>query len=263
MAERAVRTKDEGEALDERQDDVRARVLSAAVTLIDKGGAATLSMREVARAAGVSHQAPYHYFADREAILAAVAEHGLDLLTERLVVAFEEDRSAVDRFYEAGIAYVTFACENPGLFRVMFRHDIVDPNRFPKLQTCGERAYDCLPVIVRALIAESVAPVPSEQGLIVLSWSVVHGLACLLLDGPLVFKMPNALTGVAQRDATIREALSAMRHLLEAASRQPGRRGGRGGAEASSTKAKGGKPPAAKRRAPKVSAPKRSTSKKG
>src|SRR4051794_3541622 len=100
-------------------DDVRARVLDAAVKLIDKVGLAGVSMREVARAAGVSHQAPYHYFADREAIFAALAQQGFETLAEHLEKTIQGSAPAVDRFVDAGRIYVEFAFEHPALFRIM------------------------------------------------------------------------------------------------------------------------------------------------
>src|SRR5438105_1608095 len=91
---------------DAASEDVRARVLGAAMRLIEEGGLASLSMREVARAAGVSHQAPYHWFADREAILAAMAEEGFRLLTDRLEAATVPGSSASEHLESLGRAYV-------------------------------------------------------------------------------------------------------------------------------------------------------------
>jgi AcrR family transcriptional regulator len=194
-------------------DDVRERVLHAAIRLIDSGGLASLSLREVAREAGVSHQAPYHYFADREAILAALAEQGFLLLTESLDRARDPGKSAAEHVVLLGKAYVHFACEHASLFRIMFRPDVVAPERFPKLLECGERAFQMLPTVVEQCIAEGFPADPSFQAHVVLNWSVVHGLACLLLDGPLALKLPDA---VKERDQLIDEVTMAMRLLIEA-----------------------------------------------
>jgi AcrR family transcriptional regulator len=195
-------------------DDVRASVLAAAVKLIDKGGLASLSMREVARTAGVSHQAPYHYFADREAILAALADEGFKILSTRLENARDPEGTSGENFSALGQAYVHFALDHPSLFRIMFRPDFVDHERFPELTTSGERAFANLPKIVEECISEGFPATPSAEAHVILNWSLVHGLACLILDGPLAIKVPA--TASKQRDAIIDDVMQAMRGLIEA-----------------------------------------------
>lgn len=194
-------------------DDVRGRVLNAAVKLIDRGGLAGLSMREVARAAGVSHQAPYHYFADREAIFAALAEEGFKILAMRLENTVASDEPAVDRFVQAGQTYVEFALDHPALFRLLFRPDVVATERFPEARACGERAFRTVPALVQACIEEGLPAEPSVQALVVLAWSIPHGLACLLLDGPLAMKVPDAVNA---REQLTRDVMASVRALLVA-----------------------------------------------
>ncbi|MFI5308928.1 MAG: TetR/AcrR family transcriptional regulator [Polyangiales bacterium] len=108
---------------------LRERILQASVELIEVEGLAALSLREVARRAGVSHQAPYHHFADREAILGAIAEQGFRILRaalERAVAHGRDVHSAAESLAACGRAYVEFACEHPAHFRVMFRPELVD-----------------------------------------------------------------------------------------------------------------------------------------
>jgi len=140
-------------------------------------------MREVARRAGCTHQAPYHYFANREAILAALVREGFDELADMLAAAHEglgnADLHAI--LVASGNAYVEFALRHPGVFRVMFRPDVCDPERFPEVVQAGERARHELARLARAMMGDG-AQLEAE----VLIWSGVHGLASLLLDGPLV-----------------------------------------------------------------------------
>jgi AcrR family transcriptional regulator len=192
-------------------DDVRGRVLNATVKLIDKVGLAGVSMREVARAAGVSHQAPYHYFVDREAIFAALAEEGFKILTLRLENDLGTTEPAVDRFVRAGQTYVEFALDHPALFRIMFRPDVVAMERFPTVHACGERAFQILAALVQACVAEGLPAEPSVQAIVVLAWSIPHGLACLMLDGPLALKMPELL---AARERLTSDVMATMRNLL-------------------------------------------------
>ncbi|MBX3225092.1 MAG: TetR/AcrR family transcriptional regulator [Labilithrix sp.] len=198
-------------------DDVRGGVLAAAVKLIEKDGLAALSMREVARAAGVSHQAPYHYFEDRESILAAIAEEGFTVLAQRMENAVDSEAAPAERLATLGRVYVEFACDHPALFRVMFRPDFVDAGRFPRVRTCGERAFATLPAAVQACIDDGLPVEPSVQALMVLAWSMAHGFACLLLDGPLALKLPDA---VEHRDALIRDVATAMQAMFESKSRR-------------------------------------------
>lgn len=163
--------------------DLRAELLRTSRKLLDESGPSALSMREVARRAGCTHQAPYHYFANREAILAALVREGFDELADRLASARERlegaDRRAV--LTASGNAYVEFALRHPGVFRVMFRPDVCDPERFPEVVQASERARDEL-----ARLARHVAGEETSLEIEVLFWSGVHGLASLLLDGPLV-----------------------------------------------------------------------------
>ena len=150
-------------------------------------GADALSMREVARRAGCTHQAPYHYFANREAILAALVEAGFDELANRLCEAHDlvgtEDLGTVAE--ASGNAYVEFALTNPGVFRIMFRRDMCDPARFPGIQVASRRTYDELGRLARIRFGEHAIR-EHETAL----WASVHGLAVLLLDGPMADELP-------------------------------------------------------------------------
>src|SRR5262245_58410849 len=122
--------------------DLRQKVLDASLALIKEGGLDRLSMREVARKAGVSHQAPYHYFSDREAILAAVAGEGFAKMEESLVRAAAEAGADPVKAVEAmGRAYVEFALRNPGYFQAMFRADAVPLDRYPEARQREDEAF--------------------------------------------------------------------------------------------------------------------------
>ena len=162
--------------------DLRSELLRTSRQLLDESGPGALSMREVARRAGCTHQAPYHYFANREAILAALVHEGFDELADRLASAYEGLESTDLRaiLTASGNAYVEFALRHPGVFRVMFRPDVCDPERFPEVVQAGGRARHELARLAKAVMGDG-AQVEAE----VLIWSGVHGLASLLLDGPL------------------------------------------------------------------------------
>jgi AcrR family transcriptional regulator len=136
--------------------DLRAAILEAAARMIEKQGVEALSVREAARRAGVSHNAPYRHFPDREALMAALAAQGFGELRTAL-----EGRSG----QQLGEAYVRFALEHPQRFRLMF--------------AAGSE---------RVGFQERFAAVFGELGAGAslagaAAWSLVHGLAMLLLDG--------------------------------------------------------------------------------
>ena len=155
--------------------DLRVALLRAAAELLAEQGEAAISLREVARRAQVSHNAPYRHFADREALLAALAEQGFNELLEHMrVVAQGEQGQAV--LAALGRCYVDFALQRRGLFRLMFTGTL-ERNRYPALLEAAQALHRQLEQAVAALVADA-------EGIVSLSaWSLVHGLAQLLLEG--------------------------------------------------------------------------------
>ncbi|MEQ1607358.1 MAG: TetR/AcrR family transcriptional regulator [Hyphomonadaceae bacterium] len=166
------------------KDDVRAGILRASLELMNEGGLGSLSMREVARRAGVSHQAPYHYFQDREAILAELAGEGFEQLYDYMVSAIGLARDRASKNRAMGEAYVRFALNNPEVFRLMFRCEMVDLSRYPDAKAKADR---CFNVPVEVLGASGTSADKSNPDLtpVIATWSLAHGLATLLLEGKL------------------------------------------------------------------------------
>jgi AcrR family transcriptional regulator len=162
------------------ETSLRDRIVDGAIALLEAEGLETLSMREVARRAGVSHQAPYRHFEDRAAILAAVAARGFIELEARLRAA-RAPRSAKRWLVDALVAYVQFALDRPALFRVMFRSELSDQERFPERASVARAAYAQLHEMAAAT-ARAGAPAREIDALASYHWSVAHGLATLLID---------------------------------------------------------------------------------
>lgn len=181
--------------------DLRQRILDTSLQLLETEGLAALSMREVARRAGVTHQAPYHHFADRESILAELVTQGFGDLTRRLARANARAASGerLAAAIDSGQAYVGFALDHPGLFRIMFRPEVCDPARFPAAQVAGTAARGELLRLVRLLHGSD-----DSEAVASVYWAQVHGLACLMVDGPLA----QALPGPRERRAHLRETLT-------------------------------------------------------
>ncbi|HSE40939.1 MAG TPA: TetR/AcrR family transcriptional regulator, partial [Acidobacteriota bacterium] len=120
--------------------DLKNALVETAAKLVAEHGAGSVSLREVARAAGVSHAAPYHHFKDKNGLLAAVAEEGFrrfDTYQERALRAAPSEPS--ERLRALGRAYVRFALSNPHFFRVMFRDDLIKSEDYPSLSQVAKR----------------------------------------------------------------------------------------------------------------------------
>jgi AcrR family transcriptional regulator len=162
--------------------DLRRALLRGARKRLEREGVEGLSLRMVAAEAGVSHAAPYHHFADRDALVAALAAEGFDGLTQALAAADAAPaRTTRARLVELGVAYVGFARANPALFRLMFGPILGRKASYPELLASAGAALAVLQNAVTRVVGERKAP----EGTLA-SWSLIHGLATLRVDGALV-----------------------------------------------------------------------------
>ena len=170
----------------EQHGDVRRLVLDAAIAIIESEGAESLSMREVARRAGVSHQAPYHYFGDRSGIFAVISEEGFSSLAQAFRNVDETEMPAAKAGF---IAYLNFAREHVGHFRVMFRNDICGVTTHDLTAVAADSAFEELRLMVARITGPEIDPNDAFTFATML-WSLSHGLATLVIDGPLPNKVP-------------------------------------------------------------------------
>ena len=170
----------------EQHGDVRRLVLDAAIAIIETDGADSLSMREVARQAGVSHQAPYHYFSDRSGIFAAISEEGFSGLAQAFRDVHETEMPAAKAGF---IAYLNFSREHIGHFRVLFRNDICGVITHASTQTAADSAFEELRLMVARITGPEIDP-NNAFTFATMLWSLSHGLATLVIDGPLPNKVP-------------------------------------------------------------------------
>src|SRR4030088_1754557 len=185
--------------------DLRAACLSAALELLEEGGATALSLRAVARRAGVSPAAPYRHYADREALVSAVAAVGYRELAERLAAAHPSP-STPEQLAGVAIAYVQFALERPALFRIMFGEPCDRNDEERAAATAAVSLY------VREIVARSF-PQADAEALATAMWALVHGLAFLHLDGKLAASTTSV---VARRMAAAIDALLAAANISPA-----------------------------------------------
>ena len=165
--------------------DLRAALVRAAMELLEESGETALSLRAVARRAGVSPAAPYRHYADREALVSAVAAVGYRELAERLAAAHPSP-STPDQLASVATAYVQFALERPALFRIMFGEPCDRDNDERVAATAAVSQY------VRAIV-ERTFPQADAEALATAIWALVHGLAFLYLDGKLDASSPTAV----------------------------------------------------------------------
>jgi AcrR family transcriptional regulator len=158
--------------------DLRQAVLAAAVAAITESGPAALSLRDLARRAGVSHAAPAHHFGDKAGLLTALAAQGYDLLADALSAA----QQRTGEFLEVGVAYVRFAVEHRAHFEVMYRPDLYHADD-PAVLAAEARTSEALYGGVDALPDARTGPDAMLAG--VAAWSLVHGFATLWLNGAL------------------------------------------------------------------------------
>jgi AcrR family transcriptional regulator len=168
--------------------DLRTALVDAAMKLLEESGETDLSLRAVARRAGVSPAAPYRHYADREALVSAVAAVGYRELAERLAAAHPSP-STPEQLASVAIAYVQFALERPALFRIMFTEPCDRDNDERVTATAAVSQY------VHAIV-ERTFPQADAAALATAIWALVHGLAFLYLDGKLDAATP---TVVAER----------------------------------------------------------------
>lgn len=167
--------------------DLKRALLDASLGMLNEpGGANLLTLREVARRAGVSHAAPYRHFPSKEALIAEVAEEGFKQLRVEMLTRAEPFKDDPLRAHEViGVGYVMFAVGHPAHFRVMFGADLAFEIS-EGLSQAGQAAFAVnVESVIRCQQAGLMRP-GDPMELAVSSWAVAHGLAQLIIDGRLV-----------------------------------------------------------------------------
>ncbi len=158
--------------------DLAPLIMELAVEEIASSGTEHLSLRSLARKAGVSQAAPYHHFSNKTGLLAALATKGFNDLRERLSAAQALSSSTGTQLLEMGVAYVEFTIENPVVYEIMFGQSFAD---FSDQNELHEAAYKCLLELqdcLKRLVKEKQVTI-NQQKLMGVLWSAVHGVASL------------------------------------------------------------------------------------
>jgi len=186
--------------------NLRGALIDTAVAQARAGGADAVVLRDAARRTGVSHNAAYRHFADRDDLLAEVSERGMAELEQRMrdrladLPDADHGEPACARLQAVGREYVHFALAEPGLFATAFAC------ARPKDGAPGQGPYGVLSTVLDELVTTGVLPAERRPGADVTCWAAVHGFAVLCLQGPL-------------RDLSEREREAQLDGLLERLSR--------------------------------------------
>ena len=157
--------------------DLRRALLDAAASAIEESGVAALSLRDLARRAGVSHAAPAHHFGDKAGLLAALAAEGYEMQADAL--------EAEDSFLEIGVAYVRFAVQHRAHFEVMYAPELYLYHADdPALAAARDRSGAVLYRSVEELPDAAADPGAVREAALA-AWSIAHGFATLWLSGSL------------------------------------------------------------------------------
>lgn len=159
--------------------DLRNALIQAATTVLVEKSAAALSLREVARVAGVSHAAPYRHFRDKAALLRVLAQGGFERLTAAINTAAENSpHNPEQKLIEAGVAYVRNALQHPEITRLMFAATIEPPQDRAYL-VASAASYEALLDIIREGVEQGSFRQQPPQQLVLVAWASMHGLAML------------------------------------------------------------------------------------
>jgi AcrR family transcriptional regulator len=195
--------------LDERpyhHGNLRSALLATASKQIEQIGFEALSLRDLAASLDVSRAAPYRHFADRRALLAALAADGFKELENRARVALAKEATPSSRLVAGARAYLAFALRRPQLFRLMFVSDLLtaEESRDPALI----RVANSFHARFEALVAENCASVDDKtiKAAALTFWSILHGFALLRMGKRLMPFMLGPLTDVALREAILAAA---------------------------------------------------------
>src|SRR6478752_291720 len=150
--------------------DLRNGLLEAARAILEEESLAALTLRAVARRAGVSHAAPYRLFPNHEALLVELSIEGFDELREAVAEGAKAQGNESDKIANIGAAYMRFVAQRPALARLMFGGQLPNRDQFPALGLKADA------------IGEEIGAALSDNALGLAVWAAVHGLAMLVLE---------------------------------------------------------------------------------
>ena len=187
-------------------------LLKAAEQVLERDGLAGLTLRAVAREAGVSHAAPTHHFGDLTGLLSELAAIGYRQFNAAAIAAADAAGTADEKGAARGRAYVAYALAHPGMYSLMFRTERLDMKR-PALDEAADAAFAGLAGSIAAQRHEEIAAEAlslDQAAAIVRAWSLVHGFTMLLLDGRIagiLHRLPKGTDPATLLDAVLKTSV--------------------------------------------------------
>jgi AcrR family transcriptional regulator len=164
--------------------DLKNSLVRAGVDILSEQGTRGLSLRKVAERAGVSHNAPYSHFPDKQALIAAISTEGFKQLYAELdtvIAAYPDDPKR--QLQESAWTYVLFAMNHTDSFKLMFSGVLEKEKEYPEFVQISHQTFDRLTEIVRACQAAGILRAAPPEMMAVAVWGQVHGIISLLLEG--------------------------------------------------------------------------------
>ena len=164
--------------------DLKNALIQAGVKILAREGVSGLSLRKVAKQAGVSHAAPYSHFADKQALIAAISTEGFKQLHVRIeeIISVNKNNPAT-LLVETAWAYMQFALNEPDRFKLMFSSVLEKEKEYPDYVQYSQQNFSQIVEIVKICQAEKILRTDSPELTTVSVWSAVHGLIMLILEG--------------------------------------------------------------------------------
>ena len=163
--------------------NLRCVLIDTAVEIISEQGAKNLSLRKIAKRAGVSHAAPYRHFKDKNAILGAVARQGFDMMLRKTQERIAQSKgNELDHFAICGLSYIDFALNYPSHYRVMFGTRVENSYFSDELKPESIPIFKLLRDIIMVCQEKGLLKAGDPQELAIAAWSIVHGFAMLRID---------------------------------------------------------------------------------
>jgi AcrR family transcriptional regulator len=172
--------------------NLKQTLLEAAVKVLAKEGPRAFTLREVARRAKVSHNAPYRHFRDKDELLAAVAAQGFERLADSMIAAAAQANNPLQALEASGLGYVRFALQWPEHFSTMFDYT-QNLNSCPDYAASGRRAFQVLLDHILACQTTSYLPQGDPNAMALTAWSLVHGIAKLAVARRLSLESEDAI----------------------------------------------------------------------
>lgn len=164
--------------------DLKNALIAAGIEILSKEGVGALSLRKVACRAGVSHTAPYAHFADKQALIAAIATEGYEKLHTRISEIVRQYHDAPERqLAEAAWAYVDFAINETDHFKITLSSVLEKEKDYPAYVEISHKNFQLVVEIIEACQRTGILPAGPSDLLAVLIWGLLHGLVSLVLEG--------------------------------------------------------------------------------